>query len=298
VALCLDFPSSWVTVIEPQGTTWSWERLVFWFYSALRSLALDIDIVDLNQWALGDNAVPLNLTALGYQLVVIPSMTMVSPAAVAALANFSGHVIIGPRSFAKTTVFQNPQAPLAPEVLPMHVLRVEALPDGYQETVTLRMPFSDPSSFGTDYNVTVWKEYVRSMNPVTSQLSASSSSSAAAAAAAAAGQASAQSLGNFSSISSGVGQCTGDNAGCSSSGFGAGDPAVLMMTSPSGTTSTRYVYYLAFYPPRNLIVDLVTSVAQHIGLAVTPLPHTLRVATNVRVLRVHSNVQHRGFYVL
>ena len=121
VALIFDYKSDWVTDIQPQGRGFSALRAAFEYYSALRRLGLDIDIVgpdtDLS----------------GYKMVVIPCQPIIPDELVDRLRAFAGPILIGPRSGSKTANFSIP-AILPPgdlqALLPIKVVRVESLRDG------------------------------------------------------------------------------------------------------------------------------------------------------------------------
>ena len=121
VALLFDYQSDWVTDIQPQGRGFSALRAVFEYYSALRQLGLDVDIV----------APDADLS--GYAMVVIPCLPILPDGLVERLQGFAGPVLIGPRSGSKTADFTIP-ADLPPgglqALLPIKVVRVESLRDG------------------------------------------------------------------------------------------------------------------------------------------------------------------------
>ena len=121
VALLFDYQSDWVTDIQPQGKGFSALRAAFEYYSALRQLGLDVDIV----------APDADLS--GYAMVVIPCLPILPDGLVDRLQGFAGPVLIGPRSGSKTADFAIP-ANLPPgglqALLPIKVVRVESLRDG------------------------------------------------------------------------------------------------------------------------------------------------------------------------
>jgi beta-galactosidase len=124
VALIFDYQSAWVTDIQPQGRGFSALRLAFDFYSGLRKLGLDVDIVA------PDAALD------GYRMVVIPCLPILPDGLVDRLAAFDGPVLIGPRTGSKTADFAIP-ADLPPgglqSLIPLKVVRVESLRDGVSE---------------------------------------------------------------------------------------------------------------------------------------------------------------------
>jgi len=118
VALVFDYASAWAWETQPQGRDFSYFRLVFEAYRALRRLGLNIDIL------------PPDVSDLsGYKLVLVPGVAVLSPALLAALAVFDGTALVGPRSNSKTAEFATP-VPLAPNLpgLDARVMRVESLP--------------------------------------------------------------------------------------------------------------------------------------------------------------------------
>lgn len=123
VALLFDYQSDWITDIQPQGRGFSALRAAFEYYSALRSLGVDIDIL------------PPAASLDGYAMVVIPCMPILPADLVTKLAEFSGPILIGPRSASKTQNFAIPPE-LAPgplqSLLPLKIIRVESLRDGMQ----------------------------------------------------------------------------------------------------------------------------------------------------------------------
>jgi beta-galactosidase len=125
VALLFSYDSDWVTTIQPQGRGFSALRLTFEFYTALRKLGLDIDILP--------PGAPLD----GHKMVVVPCMPIMTDATVAQLAAFDGPIMIGPRTGSKTGHFSIPDMlPPGPlqHLIPIKVTRVESLRDGMTET--------------------------------------------------------------------------------------------------------------------------------------------------------------------
>ncbi len=138
VALIFSYESDWVTSTQPQGRGFSALRLAFEFYSGLRRLGLDVDIL------------PPGASLDGYRMVVIPSLPIVPDEVVAQLLAFDWPVVIGPRTGSKTKSFAIPPD-LAPgalqSLIPIKVVRVESLRDGVSEP-------------GHGFTVTRWLEHV------------------------------------------------------------------------------------------------------------------------------------------
>jgi beta-galactosidase len=127
VALVFDYEAAWMQEIQPQGRSFHYLALVFTWYTALRRLGVDIDIV-----AAGSDLSP-------YRAVFVPSLPHVSESAARAFADFGGVAVFGIRTGAKTESFQIPRelppGPLQP-ILPMKVVRVESLRPGVTRELT------------------------------------------------------------------------------------------------------------------------------------------------------------------
>ncbi len=125
VALIFDYQSDWVTDIQPQGKGFSALRQAFEYYSALRQCGMNVDIV------------PPSRSLEGYAMAVVPCMPIMPDGFVEQLADFSGPILIGPRSGSKTSDFSIPaNLPPGPlqAVLPLKIVRVESLRPGLVET--------------------------------------------------------------------------------------------------------------------------------------------------------------------
>jgi beta-galactosidase len=122
--------------IQPQGEAFDPLRLVFEFYTAVRALGLNVDIL------------PPDADLAGYQLVIAPSLPVIDDK----LAAGPAHMLFGPRSGSKTSDFQIPaELPPGPlqQRLPLRITAVESLRPGYSEAV--------PGSAGAVIN---WLEHV------------------------------------------------------------------------------------------------------------------------------------------
>ncbi|EST04808.1 Glycoside hydrolase, family 42, N-terminal [Kalmanozyma brasiliensis GHG001] len=156
VALVFDYAVQWLMEAEPQSGTWTTDMegfedpsmqyfpLVFNWYSALRRLGLNIDVVGPS-------------TSLeGYKMVVVPSMPILSDEFVHTWSNFKGLTVFGPRSASKVAALAIPDG-LPPsngpvrDVLPMKVTRVETIKDGFGDQI---------SYAGQQYNVSGWVEWI------------------------------------------------------------------------------------------------------------------------------------------
>lgn len=118
VGLVFDYASAWAWEVQPQGRDFSYFRLAFETYRALRRLGLNIDI-------LPPDAADLS----AYRLVLAPGVATLSDAFLGALSRYKGLSLIGPRTNAKTAEFATP-VPLPPNLpgLAATVARVESLP--------------------------------------------------------------------------------------------------------------------------------------------------------------------------
>lgn len=127
VALVFDYEAAWVHEIQPQGRSFSYLALMFNWYSALRRLGVDVDIV----------APGVDLTP--YRAVFVPSLPIVAEATALSFSRFKGAVVFGIRTGAKTSSFQIPaNLPPGPlqSLLPIKVTRVESLRPGLLRKVS------------------------------------------------------------------------------------------------------------------------------------------------------------------
>ncbi|GAA5176929.1 beta-galactosidase [Niveibacterium umoris] len=122
VALVFDYAAKWMHDIQPHGTDIDYYGEVFAWYSALRRLGLDIDIVPASRESFS-----------GYALIAVPALTVIDEALVGRLRASGAQLVFGPRCGAKTADFAIPEG-LPPgalrALLPMRVNRVETLRDG------------------------------------------------------------------------------------------------------------------------------------------------------------------------
>ena len=124
VALIFSYEAQWMLRIQPQGAAFDPLRHSFGWYSALRGLALDVDVL----------APGADLT--GYSLIIVPALPFLDSEFVDQLAETSARVLIGCRSGSKTADMQIPsELPPGPlqKVLPLKVTAVESLPDFHCE---------------------------------------------------------------------------------------------------------------------------------------------------------------------
>ena len=142
VALIFDYEAQWLFETQPQGRSFNYAQLAFLFYTALRRMGLNVDIV-------GPNA---SLT--GYKLIVVPSLPIVPEALVEQLYDTPAEIVIGPRTGSKTQHLQIPTN-LAPgplkDMLKTKVWRVETLRAGLTHSGNVN---------GMSFSTASWKEHV------------------------------------------------------------------------------------------------------------------------------------------
>ncbi|KAF1041663.1 MAG: Beta-galactosidase [Herbaspirillum frisingense] len=128
VALLFDYAAKWLFEIHHQGADFHYPRFAFEYYSALRSLGLDVDIV------------PVDAPLDGYAMIVVPPLPIVPDDLPGRLQRSGAQVVFGPRSGSKTESLQIPTTlPPGPlqAILPMRVWRVESLRPNVTEAVQL-----------------------------------------------------------------------------------------------------------------------------------------------------------------
>ncbi|WP_336985996.1 beta-galactosidase [Altererythrobacter aquiaggeris] len=123
VALIYSYEGQWLLETQPQGQSFVTLELMFAYYTALRRLGLDVDIVSPH--------VPLD----GYPMVVAPSLPIVRADLAARLAALDCPLLLGPRSGSKTEHFAFPEdLPPGPlqQLVPVKVMRAESLRRGLE----------------------------------------------------------------------------------------------------------------------------------------------------------------------
>jgi beta-galactosidase len=129
VALVFDYEAKWLFEVQPQAADFHYPRFVVEYYSALRALGFDVDIVSTHA--------PLD----GYKLIVVPSLPVVTEDLVRQLERSRAHIVLGPRTGSKTVDLQIPAnlppGPLA-SLMPARVWRVDSM----RPNVTPRVTFS------------------------------------------------------------------------------------------------------------------------------------------------------------
>jgi beta-galactosidase len=130
VALVWDYEAKWLCEIHPQGADFHYPRFAFEYYSALRSLGLDVDVV------------PVDAPLDGSRMIVVPPLPVVPAAFAERLAASGAQVVLGPRTGSKTADLTIP-AGLPPgeniaRLIPMRVWRVESMRPNVTEKVAQR----------------------------------------------------------------------------------------------------------------------------------------------------------------
>ena len=128
VALIFSYDAQWIFETHSQGAGWSYQKLCYEWYAALRIFGLNVDFV------------PPGRSLDGYKLIVAPSLPYVSNDALAALKKATGQILLGPRSGSKTESLQIPPN-LAPgslqELIPVKIIRSESFPEFYTEQISI-----------------------------------------------------------------------------------------------------------------------------------------------------------------
>ena len=126
IALIYDYEAKWLFEIHPQGADFHYPRFAFEYYSALRSLGFDVDVISADA--------PLD----GYKMIVVPPLPVVPGDFAVRLAASGAHIVLGPRTGSKTADLQIP-ANLPPgalaSLLPIRVWRVESMRPNVTEAV-------------------------------------------------------------------------------------------------------------------------------------------------------------------
>jgi len=127
VAVVYDYQSEWAWEIEEQADGFSHGNHVRAIYAAFRKHGVDIDVLP-----------PSTRSFDGYDVVAIPALFSWSEQLREAIANFDGHLLVGPRTGSKTQDFSIP-ARLGPDLpqnlLDARVARVDSIPNHVSVTV-------------------------------------------------------------------------------------------------------------------------------------------------------------------
>jgi beta-galactosidase len=126
IALVFDYESDWIVSIQPQGATASVVHTALSWYSAVRSLGYDIDIIS-----------PKSRYLNQYKVILIPCQPVITQEFLEAIKASAARpvVLFGPRCGSKTTNFSIPEnLPPGPlqEMIPFQVAWVASLPPSYK----------------------------------------------------------------------------------------------------------------------------------------------------------------------
>ena len=156
VALVFDYTANWVWAIEPYSGEWSVKDAVYTdpaltyttlattFYSSLRRLGLNVDIISPQQ------------SLEGYEMVVVPSLPIIPDSFDSSLQDYDGPVVFGPHTGSRTKDFAyppglNPSAGTLRDRLPMRVTRVETPPEYANDGIS----YAD-----RNYTISAWEEWI------------------------------------------------------------------------------------------------------------------------------------------
>jgi len=123
VALVLDYPSRWASLMQPQGKAYRAAHIALDWFGAAARLGVDVDII-------GQHEDPG-----GYKLILAPDLLIPDEAFVAALEKGDTKVLFGPRSGSRRPDMKWPDnmapGPLS-DLTGVSVARVESLPASYK----------------------------------------------------------------------------------------------------------------------------------------------------------------------
>jgi len=143
IAIIFSYEAQWLFETQPQGKDFSYIKLVFEHYTALRSLGLNVDIVSKNS--------DLN----DYAMIIIPSMPIIDKNFLQRIEALDIPILFGPRSGSKTENFSIPDN-LAPgplqKLINIKVSHVQSLRDGSHHFGTMRN--------GDDFRIDHWIESI------------------------------------------------------------------------------------------------------------------------------------------
>ncbi|MCY1666795.1 beta-galactosidase [Rhizobium sp. SL86] len=142
VALVFDYQAAWVTQFQPQGKDFDYRMLKLRWYEAFRRLGIDVDIVEPGA------------SLSGYRLVLVPTLPILTEAALKAFAETDALILFGPRTGSKDENFAIPQSlppgPRLQHLMPLTVAEVESMRPGLSASVS-------GAVCGT---VTRWRDYI------------------------------------------------------------------------------------------------------------------------------------------
>ncbi len=144
VGLVFSYDAHFLFEAQPQGSGWSYTNIVMDWYGALRQLGLNVDILSAED------------SHQGYDLILIPSLPVLSGPFIDEMRTSSAHYLIGPRTGSKTQSLNIP-AESAPgplqTLLPIKVTHSESFARFHQEPASSL----DPNAHGH-----TWLDHIES----------------------------------------------------------------------------------------------------------------------------------------
>ncbi|WP_439107643.1 beta-galactosidase [Congregibacter sp.] len=144
IAILFDYPSCWASTIQPHAPGMDQLESAFHYYSAARTLGLDIDFVVAQS------------DLQGYELIIVPGTIIVDSAFVARAKASGAACLIGARSGSRDEHCALPTT-LAPgalqEIIPLRVLAVDSMRSGAVRSFNYA---------GESYEASRWHESVES----------------------------------------------------------------------------------------------------------------------------------------
>ncbi|KPC50637.1 beta-galactosidase [Amantichitinum ursilacus] len=142
VAMVFDYETLWMYDLQRHGASFDYNMLMLSYYTALRQLGFDIDIL------------PRDADFSAYALVVVPSLAVVDDALVERVRTSRARWVFGPRTGSRSVNFTIPHE-LPPgklqALLPIRVLEVESLRPTLKPALTLA---------GESGSVIHWRDHV------------------------------------------------------------------------------------------------------------------------------------------
>lgn len=118
IALIFDYPSCWIHDLEPKACGFNYFQLIFDFYTALRELGQNVDIISKED------------SFESYQAIFCPALVGIDKSFIHKIQKSEVKIFAGPRTGSKTKDFQIPDN-LGPgvlqDILPIKVSRSESL---------------------------------------------------------------------------------------------------------------------------------------------------------------------------
>ncbi|MEL7486062.1 MAG: beta-galactosidase [Pseudomonadota bacterium] len=123
VALLFDYETQWLFEAHPHGRAWSYPKLVFEWYSALRQCGFVIDVIGAHT----------DFTA--YDLLLAPSLPILGDDLASRLTSSGAQIVLGPRTGSKTIDLHAETRPGQglSALLPVRLSHVESFSSAHQE---------------------------------------------------------------------------------------------------------------------------------------------------------------------